>query len=365
MVTYSLHKKGRDDMAKDIPSKKYKGVYYRELKNGDRSYFVIMRIDGKQKRISIGKKSEGITEAFCYQQKIKIINADKFGEEEAQILQKKKKSDPSFAELFDYYESHGPAKASTKKIMRYMVDGLPFRDKKRVTVDDVMNYTSDLAKSRAPGTINNKLNMLSSIFKFGIESGKYRFQNPCENVKRIRYEDKRRRFLSKDEIQNLLDALQDKPNLYLFVKISLCTAARLSTVIRIHANDIQGDAVRLHNVKTGRDYIGYLDKETVKLLRGKRGYIFGENGDMPDQYAYQWRILRVMNKLFNEGVTDRLDRVVLHTLRHTAASLMVQNGTPLYVVAKVLDHQSIKSTERYAKLKQENIRSELNRLWNN
>lgn len=351
------------ELAKDNPSKKYKGIYYRELKDGDRSYFIIMRIDSKQKRISVGKKSEGITEQFCYQQKIQIINADKFGEEQAELLQKKKKTDPTFAELFDYFNEHGPAKPSTKKIMGYMVNHLPFRDKKKISIDEIMNYKTELAKNKAPGTVNNKLNLLSSIFNFGIESGKYRFPNPVLHIERIKYEDKRRRFLSKPEIQQLLDALRDKPNLYLFVKISLSTASRISTTIRIHANDIKGDTVRLYNVKTGRDYIGYLDKETTELVKGLKGYIFGESSEIPDQYGYQWRILRVMNKLFNEDVTDRLDKVVVHTLRHTAASLMVQNGTPIYVVSKVLDHQSIKSTERYAKLSQDNIKSELARLW--
>ena len=83
----------------------------------------------------------------------------------------------------------------------------------------------------------------------------------------------------------------------------------------------------------------------------------------PKESQYQWRMLSVMNGLFNQGVTDNRDRVVVHTLRHTVASLMVQNGTPLQVVAKVLNHQSIRSTERYAKLNQENIRQELHRLW--
>lgn len=350
-------------MAKDIPSKKYKGVYYRELKGGDRSYFLIMRIDGKQKRISIGKKSEGVTEAYCFQHKVKIINSEKFGEEQAEILQRKKKTDPTFKELHEYFDQHGPAKESTKRLMRYLVPSLPFKDKKKVSAGDVIDYCTELGKTRAPSTVNNKINLIASIFNFAIESGKYRFENPCAKVPRHKVDDKRRRFLSRDEIALLLDELKDNADLYLFVKMSLCTAGRLSTVIRIHARDIDGDTVRLYNVKTGRYYFGYLDKETVELVKGRKGYIFGKDGEEPIAYDYQWRILRVMNRLFNQDVADRLDRVVLHTLRHTAASLMVQNGTPLYVVSKLLDHQSIRSTERYAKLKQDDIKAEFNRLW--
>ena len=39
-----------------------------------------------------------------------------------------------------------------------------------------------------------------------------------------------------------------------------------------------------------------------------------------------------------------------HTLRHTAASLMVQGGVPLYEVQKILGHSTPLMTERYAHL---------------
>lgn len=115
-------------MARDIPSKKYKGVYYRELKNGDRSYFVIMRIEGKQKRIAIGKKSEGVNEQFAHQQKIKIINTEKFGEGQAEILQRVKKTDPTLREIAEHYSKHHTARQGTKKIVTYLVNSLPFAD---------------------------------------------------------------------------------------------------------------------------------------------------------------------------------------------------------------------------------------------
>lgn len=38
----------------------------------------------------------------------------------------------------------------------------------------------------------------------------------------------------------------------------------------------------------------------------------------------------------------------MHTLRHTAASLMVQGGRPIFDVAKILGHQDVKTTMRYA-----------------
>ena len=78
-------------MSKEIKSKRYSGVYYREVDGGkDRSYFLRFRLNGKIVRETIGRKSEGITEAYCNQKKIEMLNAARFGEAEALKLQKVK-----------------------------------------------------------------------------------------------------------------------------------------------------------------------------------------------------------------------------------------------------------------------------------
>lgn len=353
----------------DTPSKKYKGVYYRQLKNGDRSYYVILRIEGRQKRISIGKKSEGITEAFCYQQKVKIINSEKFGEGQAEILQRVKKSEPTFTELVADYIKYGSAKASTKQIMQYLLNIVPFADKRRVTEQDISDWLLEYMEQVRPGTVNNKINLLRVIFKHAIARKLYRHDDPMLNIKILKVDDKRLRWLTREEVDQLLAAIKAEKlhseNLYLFTKLALCTGARIGTLVRIHEKDIKGDTISLYNIKTDRRYVGFLDAETQELLKGRKGYVlsFKDQSTAPKVEEYQWRMLRILDRLFNQGVTDPLDRVVVHSLRHTTASLLIQNGTPLHVVQKVLDHQSIRSTERYAKLHQDNIKSELHRLW--
>ncbi len=59
-----------------------------------------------------------------------------------------------------------------------------------------------------------------------------------------------------------------------------------------------------------------------------------------------------MNELFNKNIRadDRKNRVVIHTLRHTFASHLAINGTPIYTIQKLMNHKDIKMTLRYAKL---------------
>jgi integrase len=53
---------------------------------------------------------------------------------------------------------------------------------------------------------------------------------------------------------------------------------------------------------------------------------------------------------FNNGITDRRQRVVFHTLRHTYASWSVMSGVNLYTVQRLLGHSTIAMTERYSHL---------------
>jgi len=60
----------------------------------------------------------------------------------------------------------------------------------------------------------------------------------------------------------------------------------------------------------------------------------------------------ILNRLFNQDLKkeDRKNRTVIHTLRHTFASHLAINGTPIFTIQKLLNHRDISMTMRYAKL---------------
>ena len=78
-------------MAKRIKSKKYTGVYYRELENGDRVFeFTYKDLEGKKKWIKVGLSSHNINESFANRKRIETINKLKLDGDEPDFIKKRK-----------------------------------------------------------------------------------------------------------------------------------------------------------------------------------------------------------------------------------------------------------------------------------
>ena len=52
----------------------------------------------------------------------------------------------------------------------------------------------------------------------------------------------------------------------------------------------------------------------------------------------------------NNGIEDRRQKVCFHTCRHTFASWLALEGTPILTIKELLRHSSLAMTERYAHL---------------
>jgi integrase len=72
---------------------------------------------------------------------------------------------------------------------------------------------------------------------------------------------------------------------------------------------------------------------------------------------------RIVDDLgFNDDVKDSRQRVVFHTCRHTFASWLAIQGTPLYTIAKLMGHKSIVMSERYAHLSPDHKKDAVNSM---
>lgn len=94
-------------------------------------------------------------------------------------------------------------------------------------------------------------------------------------------------------------------------------------------------------------------------------YFVSLNGDKFTGRQLQSRLKPKIDKLFNSDleIDDRKNRVVIHTLRHTFASHLAIQGTPIFTIQNLMNHKDIKQTMRYAKLAPDSGRNFVNDLY--
>ena len=144
------------------------------------------------------------------------------------------------------------------------------------------------------------------------------------------------------------------------VMISLSIGGRLQTICNIKPSDLKDNGtIKLYDFKNSSEYYGFLSSEIkagfekfiIDSGKNKDEFIFKNTGKQSYSNQYYYRKLQpVFDILFNPEGTDPLNKVTIHTLRHTFASRLAINETPILTIKKLMNHKDINATMRYAKL---------------
>lgn len=224
---------------------------------------------------------------------------------------------------------------------------------KTVVVDDFV--TELQKKGDAGGTINRKLAAVSKMFGYG-ERIEAIPKKPV--IERQREGEARERYLREAEADAITKTLRHwgKWEEALLTEFLLDTGARHGEAVAVRVMDVMSgdrknpkliDRVTLGATgsKNGEWRVVPLTQRlrehlpTMMLGKAPHDLLFGVN---------RWTYADLFRK-----VVDHLglgDDVVVHTLRHTCASWLVQRGVDLRRVQIWMGHKSIQTTLRYAKL---------------
>ncbi|PAF53261.1 hypothetical protein BKH42_06965 [Helicobacter sp. 13S00482-2] len=344
---------------KNISSSKYQGVRYKKLSNGDIAYYIRFTKDNQRQELKVGTKFEGWTEKMAYNEKIKRENSDdlknkplKFKEVvdrflELQKLHLKKKS---------YSNINGRIKH---------LEGFNNKNINEITQKDMNDLIIELSERLANNSINQVITVTKQILKFAEDEFNAKNQN-LNKVRSLKTDDARERFLTKDEVKALKEVLKNHYEYLLFVNLSLCTGARLMSVLSIKKKDIdlKSQTITLRDFKNSSNYRGYLNKETTELLLRKWDTLKDEDNVIQKSKRLLTEKLRdTLNNLFNQNNPDNKQKVVIHTLRHTFASHLAIKGVSIQIIQKLLNHKDIKMTMRYSHLMPDSGKDIVKKLW--
>ena len=234
-----------------------------------------------------------------------------------------------------------------------------------------------LDAGRSPGSIQYALAVVRQVFNYAIQNRLFDGRNPADKtggVKRLKVDNRRTRFLTKEEADSLLAELRKRSaDVHDMALFSLHTGARAGEVFNLRWADVDfsQDLLIFKDTKSGKNRPAFFTEEVKAMLTGRQSdntqgevLVFpGKGGIKITQISDSFD--RAVNKLkLNEGVTDRLMKVTFHTLRHTFASWLAMDGVNPFHLKELMGHSDLKLTERYSHLSNDALREAAMRVQN-
>ncbi|HVG48513.1 MAG TPA: tyrosine-type recombinase/integrase [Rubellimicrobium sp.] len=275
-----------------------------------------------------------------------------------------KKSIPTYAELASQHLAHAKTYQrswdSTQGILRcHLVPRWGRLRLDEIRPQDIAQWLADkAADGLAPASVEKVRVVMGRSYALAQQwSLPGSATNPVRSVPRPKFDNKRERFLTREQAGRLLEAAERSlnPQLKAILSLLLLTGARVSELL--HAEwrhvDLERRAWHIPITKTGKARYVPLSQAAVEVIEGLPQFA-GCPHLIPNpetrrpfvSIKHGWQTVRR-----EAGLGD----LRLHDLRHSSASFMINAGVDLYAVGKILGHADHKSTMRYSHLANETL----------
>ncbi len=352
---------------------------------GTRTYLVQYRIGGRKgrtRRVTIGQhgrpwtdpktnETKSLTPEVSRKEAKRLLGLVTAGEDPAEDRTRARQA-ITVAELCDLYLSEGVTtkKASTVAMDRTRVElhVKPLLGRRRardIAQGDVERFMNAVAKRSGKGAASRTVGMLGGIFSFAVRK-KICTKNPVRGVERFA-DRKVERFLSLTELARLGETLTAaeregiNPYAVAAIRTLMFTGCRKAEILTLRWGDIdwEHNCLRLPDSKTGAKTVA-LGAPAIELLHGLprvegNPHVFPGTKDRAHLVGLQ----KIWHRLRNRA---ELPDVRLHDLRHSFASVGAAGGDSLLIIGKLLGHKNAASTQRYAHLGDDPLRSAANRI---
>ncbi len=239
----------------------------------------------------------------------------------------------------------------------------------KVESSDINRFLGELKKSNsATSTISRMLASIRSFFNYLLEEGNIE-ANPALELESPRIEKKLPRVLTTEEINSLLGqpktienkGLRDKAMLELLY----ASGIRVSELIDLNLSDFdplvgylrcRGKGQKERIVPIGSVAIGYVSdymnsaREILCKNNGEAALFVNHHGTRMTRQGF-WKLLKKYAQ--KSGIETE---ITPHTIRHSFATHLLENGADLRSVQEMLGHSDISTTQIYTQVTRKKIR---------
>ena len=231
-----------------------------------------------------------------------------------------------------------------------------------VDVNTIRRFMAALGQQQySKSTTARKLATLRSFYKFLVKRN-YMTTNPVTTIKTPRQDKKLPKFLEYEQVQRLLNT--PPTNSWLgardraIMEVLYSTGMRVSELVALNMDDVDFLSEVIHIRGKGK-------KERIcpigsSALQAIQGYIEYRNKRMANDSGFDSKVLfanKHGKRLSSRSVRRKMDKYLVqagldpsispHTLRHSFATHMLNNGADLRSVQELLGHQSLSTTQIY------------------
>lgn len=265
--------------------------------------------------------------------------------------------------------------AGIDQFQKWIEEAYDITDISIIATREIKNYRSFLLEKYSPASVNQKLAIIKTFFKFLFECNIIN-ENPAQKVKLQSIEDNfEHQYLTRSEELTILKIAREKDvKTYCIVLIMLKTGARVSEVSNLKLNDIILDekepTILIKNSKGQKSRYIPIPQDVVVALknwlevRNKSEKIYHLKSEFvfTSQRAEKLQSRAIQRILSNIGEQAGVKLYPIRLRATYANNLLQQTNIPINILATLMGHSNINTTGRYAKASLYDKRKYINSL---
>lgn len=228
----------------------------------------------------------------------------------------------------------------------------------KVLRNHIMDYLLMRRNELSVTSIARLLASIKSFYKYMILDDIIEI-NPAEDIDSPKLSEKLPVVLSNDEVNRLIESADGSRD-RLLLELFYATGMRVSEMVNLKVEDIDFDDgwIRIFGkggkerfVPAGKNILKLLNKYIAERNHKPSAFLFSKSNGRPLTREGVWKIVKKYS--LKAGIVKN---IAPHTLRHTFATHLLENGADLRTIQELLGHSNIDTTQIYTHVNRKNLK---------